>query len=173
MRSSRRWAAVHTNVHTDWQSFVKAGEAPEGRTLGLETGIPGQTRRLDWLNNADSLGPLSPARMVCGVRTLLGKSASENMMPTNGGFYGQARTLVLTLPVLLFAFLSPVSAAQGTTAAAPGKEVKNPMAGDPAAIHQGKATFRMFCSTCHGLDASGGSRGPDLTAGPQLVHLLG
>ena len=100
--------------------------------------------------------------MVCGVRTLLGKS--ENMMPANGGFCGQARTL-LTLPVLLFAFLSPASAAQGTTAAAPGKEVKDPMAGDPVAIHQGKATFRMFCSMCHGLDASGGSRGPDLTAG--------
>ena len=86
-------------------------------------------------------------------------------MLTNGGFCGRARTLVLTLPVLLFAFLSPASAAQGAATAAREKEVKNPVAGDPAAIHQGKALFRLFCSMCHGLDASGGSRGPDLTAG--------
>ena len=85
------------------------------------------------------------------------------MALTDGGFCGQARTLVLALPVLLFAFLSPASAAQGTAAAAQEKEVKNPVAGDPAAIHQGKATFRVFCSMCHGLGATGGMRGPDLT----------
>jgi cytochrome c oxidase cbb3-type subunit III len=49
------------------------------------------------------------------------------------------------------------------------KPVTNPVAGDPAAIREGGSLFRGNCSPCHGMNASGGGRGPDLTAG-RWVH---
>lgn len=45
------------------------------------------------------------------------------------------------------------------------KAVKNPFAGDPAAIETGRVMFRMSCAGCHGLHAKGGRSGPDLTRG--------
>ena len=50
-------------------------------------------------------------------------------------------------------------------ASAPADEPKNPLAGDPAAIKEGASLFRANCSPCHGLNARGGGRGPDLTSG--------
>jgi putative heme-binding domain-containing protein len=47
--------------------------------------------------------------------------------------------------------------------------VTNPVAGNPAAIREGASLFRANCSPCHGLNAQGGGRGPDLTAG-RWVH---
>lgn len=44
------------------------------------------------------------------------------------------------------------------------KPISNPVAGKPAAIHEGTSLFRANCSPCHGLNAKGGGRGPDLTA---------
>ena len=41
----------------------------------------------------------------------------------------------------------------------------NPLAGDAAAIKEGASLFRADCSPCHGLNARGGGRGPDLTSG--------
>jgi cytochrome c oxidase cbb3-type subunit III len=41
----------------------------------------------------------------------------------------------------------------------------NPLAADPAAIKEGASLFRANCSPCHGLNAHGGGRGPDLTSG--------
>jgi len=49
------------------------------------------------------------------------------------------------------------------------KPVSNPVAGDRGAIKEGASLFRGNCSPCHGLNAQGGGRGPDLTAG-QWVH---
>jgi cytochrome c oxidase cbb3-type subunit III len=49
------------------------------------------------------------------------------------------------------------------------KPVTNPLAGDPAAIREGGSLFRANCSPCHGMNATGGGRGPDLTAG-RWVH---
>jgi cytochrome c oxidase cbb3-type subunit 3 len=46
---------------------------------------------------------------------------------------------------------------------------ENPAAGNPAAIQEGASLFRANCSPCHGLNAQGGGRGPDLTAG-RWVH---
>lgn len=40
----------------------------------------------------------------------------------------------------------------------------NPFAGDPTAIHQGAASFRINCGVCHGMNARGGLRGPSLTS---------
>jgi mono/diheme cytochrome c family protein len=46
---------------------------------------------------------------------------------------------------------------------------QNPVGGNPAAIQEGASLFRANCSPCHGLNAQGGGRGPDLTAG-RWVH---
>jgi cytochrome c oxidase cbb3-type subunit 3 len=46
---------------------------------------------------------------------------------------------------------------------------KNPLAGEAAAIREGASLFRANCSPCHGLNARGGGRGPDLT-GDQWIH---
>ncbi len=45
----------------------------------------------------------------------------------------------------------------------------NPVAGNPVAIAEGHSLFRANCSPCHGLNAQGGGRGPDLTSG-RWVH---
>jgi putative heme-binding domain-containing protein len=44
----------------------------------------------------------------------------------------------------------------------------NPFANDPKAAEDGRPTFRLFCSPCHGIKAEGG-RGPDLTRGTFTV----
>jgi putative heme-binding domain-containing protein len=41
----------------------------------------------------------------------------------------------------------------------------NPLAGDAKGIESGRILFRMSCSSCHGLHATGGRSGPDLTLG--------
>jgi cytochrome c oxidase cbb3-type subunit 3 len=46
----------------------------------------------------------------------------------------------------------------------PKKSIFNPLAGDSVAIKEGASLFRANCSPCHGLNARGGGRGPDLTA---------
>ncbi len=55
--------------------------------------------------------------------------------------------------------------AAGDLQAGPAPPQKNPVSGDPSAIKEGASLFRANCSPCHGLDARGGGRGPDLTAG--------
>jgi putative heme-binding domain-containing protein len=42
---------------------------------------------------------------------------------------------------------------------------RNPFAGDAQAIELGRVQFRMSCGGCHGLHATGGRNGPDLTRG--------
>lgn len=42
---------------------------------------------------------------------------------------------------------------------------KNPFSGDAQAIELGRVQFRMSCAGCHGLHATGGRSGPDLTRG--------
>ena len=84
---------------------------------------------------------------------------------TNGGFCGRARKLVLVLAVTLLTFSITGGAAQPRSLTGPEKEVQNPLAENPEAIQQGRMLFRFSCSHCHGLGASGGLRGPDLTGG--------
>src|SRR5437868_1258099 len=42
------------------------------------------------------------------------------------------------------------------------RQTKNPREGDPQAIRNGTALYRIRCSGCHGMDATG-LRGPDLS----------
>ncbi len=46
---------------------------------------------------------------------------------------------------------------------AQGKPFVNPLTGNPSAIREGASLFRANCSPCHGLNAKGGGRGPDLS----------
>jgi putative heme-binding domain-containing protein len=55
------------------------------------------------------------------------------------------------------------------SAKAQDNSATNPVAGNPRAIQEGASLFRANCSPCHGLNAQGGGRGPDLTAG-RWVH---
>jgi cytochrome c oxidase cbb3-type subunit 3 len=50
------------------------------------------------------------------------------------------------------------------TAMGQEKPISNPVAGNPAAIREGASLFRANCAMCHGLNAKGGGRGPDLSA---------
>ena len=94
---------------------------------------------------------------------------SGDMALTNGGICGRPRRLAVLLAVTLFTFsITAVAARPDSPAvppAGPGDEVRNPLAGNPEAIKQGRFLFRFSCSHCHGLGANGGPRGPDLTGG--------
>ena len=65
--------------------------------------------------------------------------------------------------------LTPAVLALVLSAAPQDHGVTNPVAGNPHAIQEGASLFRANCSPCHGLNAQGGGRGPDLTAG-RWVH---
>jgi cytochrome c oxidase cbb3-type subunit 3 len=65
--------------------------------------------------------------------------------------------------------LAAISVALVLSARPQEKVVTNPVAGNPRAIQEGASLFRANCSPCHGLNAHGGGRGPDLTAG-RWVH---
>jgi cytochrome c oxidase cbb3-type subunit III len=69
----------------------------------------------------------------------------------------RARLIVSAALICCSAFTVPARAGQADT--------KNPLAGNPAAIREGSSLFRANCSPCHGLNARGGGRGPDLTSG--------
>lgn len=70
---------------------------------------------------------------------------------------------LIALPVLF------VNAPVPVLQAAQEKTASNPLAGNPAAAKAGELLFRSNCSPCHGLNARGGGRGPDLTSG-RWVH---
>jgi cytochrome c oxidase cbb3-type subunit 3 len=55
---------------------------------------------------------------------------------------------------------APALTAAGPTSTA--EERKNPLSGDPSAVAQGRILFRQWCGMCHGRDATGGAKGPDL-----------
>ena len=57
----------------------------------------------------------------------------------------------------------------GGLTASPQEQLTNPVAGRPEAIAEGRVQFRLDCGFCHGIDARGGGRGPDLASG-RFVH---
>jgi cytochrome c oxidase cbb3-type subunit 3 len=72
----------------------------------------------------------------------------------------KTKQLLLLTPAVLALVLSATPQDHGVT---------NPVAGNPRAIQEGASLFRANCSPCHGSNAQGGGRGPDLTAG-RWVH---
>jgi putative heme-binding domain-containing protein len=73
-----------------------------------------------------------------------------------------ATSLVIRLSMLLGSMYLVTCAAP---ALGQEKETRNPLTGDPSAIQEGSSLFRANCSPCHGLNAGGGGRGPDLRTG--------
>jgi putative heme-binding domain-containing protein len=67
---------------------------------------------------------------------------------------------LLTILVLALALAASSPAAQENK-----QPQTNPVAGDARAIELGRVMFRMSCAGCHGLRATGGRSGPDLTRG--------
>lgn len=65
----------------------------------------------------------------------------------------------------LFLFVSAYALANQSE----NRQAANPEAGSPTAIREGESLFRANCSPCHGLQACGGARGPDLTSG-RWIH---
>ena len=49
-----------------------------------------------------------------------------------------------------------------TWATSQEKLPRNPFTGQPAAINEGRSIFRTQCALCHGIDARGGLKGPNL-----------
>ena len=76
-------------------------------------------------------------------------------------FRGELRKLtrfvLLVLATLRAAEFSQMLSAQEKT-------ITNPVTGNLLAIKEGESLFRANCSPCHGLHATGGGRGPDLSA---------
>src|SRR5258708_35293599 len=69
----------------------------------------------------------------------------------------------LKVPAVLA--LSVACLAQQCLAQENAASQKNPFAGDANAVESGRLLFRMSCAGCHGLHATGGRGGPDLTRG--------
>jgi len=72
-----------------------------------------------------------------------------------------SRWIARTFALATLLFLAPRMECQSPNA--------NPVAGNPDAIKEGTSLFRSNCSPCHGLNARGGGRGPDLTTG-RWIH---
>lgn len=71
---------------------------------------------------------------------------------------GRSQVIATLLSAALLAALCVAPIASGQE-----NPVTNPLAGNPAAIQEGASLFRANCSPCHGLNAKGGTRGPDLS----------
>jgi putative heme-binding domain-containing protein len=71
----------------------------------------------------------------------------------------------ITLAAVLAGGLTLRLSAQPPQSSASAEQTRNPLAGNAQAISKGAVLFRQECVFCHGVGASGGMRGPDLTTG--------
>jgi putative heme-binding domain-containing protein len=72
------------------------------------------------------------------------------------------------VPVLWHAFFAIMISSMPiaiTRAAAQEKTAQRPTNHDAGAVQEGRSIFRTDCSLCHGMDARGAAKGPDLTTG--------
>lgn len=77
----------------------------------------------------------------------------------------RTRSPVYVLPIIFGAIALATALAPQLIFVAAAQELKNPLAGNPKEIQEGAFLYRGGCALCHGLNARGGSRGPDLTRG--------
>jgi mono/diheme cytochrome c family protein len=69
-------------------------------------------------------------------------------------------------PVFVCGLLAALTDVRAIAQANPeAAKVKNPVASTPESIEAGKATYRRYCASCHGINATGGS-GSDIGAPP-------
>jgi putative heme-binding domain-containing protein len=83
--------------------------------------------------------------------------------------YQSRRVLALAISIVFPLLLITVVCARQNTAEQKDKELKNPFTGKAEAVKQGHDLFLLSCAYCHGVDARGAGRGPDLTAG-RWIH---
>jgi cytochrome c oxidase cbb3-type subunit 3 len=90
-----------------------------------------------------------------------GKEAGELMFETKK--YVMNRNPISRKGVVVLAVAGVALAGLLAAAAGAGADDKNPFAGDAKVAKLGEYQFRINCAFCHGLNARGGGRGPDLT----------
>lgn len=88
------------------------------------------------------------------------------MLLTKCGCLEPTRKLRLALLIAFAVFIvMSVVTRRSVAVVNQDKEVKNPLTGNPKAISEGRGLFLLSCAYCHGIDARGGGRGPDLASG--------
>src|ERR1700757_3642406 len=76
------------------------------------------------------------------------------------------RSASLILPV----FLSAAFCLAAVLSGAQEKTARRSTEPDAAALADAKQTYESVCAACHGLDARGSERGPDIAAKPEVVE---
>jgi putative heme-binding domain-containing protein len=90
-----------------------------------------------------------------------GKVAGEPMFEKKK--FVKSRNPISRKGAVTLAVTGAVLAGLLAVAAGAGADDKNPFAGDAKIAKLGEYQFRINCAFCHGLNARGGGRGPDLT----------
>jgi putative heme-binding domain-containing protein len=71
------------------------------------------------------------------------------------------RILPLVTVMVALAGVTPAQTGAESTAT----ELKNPLAGNAQAVEEGRSQFRFNCAMCHGVNAQGTQKAPNLTTG--------
>jgi putative heme-binding domain-containing protein len=104
--------------------------------------------------------------LAYNLAAFLAAGAKERNVKAWTGTCASAIGIFVLLPAtLLCAGFGARASHSAQQQAATEKAAANPLAGNAAAIAEGTSLFRANCSPCHGLNARGGARGPDLTSG--------
>lgn len=86
------------------------------------------------------------------------------------GSVSKRRTLLSTIRLLAAVIvLAGLVLGQTDVGTSVATEPRNPLAGNPQAVQEGRSQFRFNCSMCHGVDAQGTQKAPSLTTG-QWAH---
>jgi putative heme-binding domain-containing protein len=99
------------------------------------------------------------ARQSHGI--VAGKEAGEPMFEKKK--YVMSRNPISQKSAVVLAVAAVALAGLLAVVAGAGADDKNPFAGDAKVAKLGEYQFRINCAFCHGLNARGGGRGPDLT----------
>ena len=99
------------------------------------------------------------ARQGHGI--VAGKEAGEPMFEKKK--FVKSQNLISRKGAVSLAVTGAILTGLLAVTAGAGADDKNPFAGDAKIAKLGEYQFRINCAFCHGLNATGGGRGPDLT----------